>query len=258
MNLKYYKPCNSSRRNTILPTYKKTYGCPLKSKTKGMIKTSGRNNQGYITISSRGGGGKRLYRKVNYKNLSRAFLTEALEYDPNRSALLARLYSISTKKHFYVISPQEIQKGHIYNRSGIKLGSWISLKYIPLGSKIHCVGTTFRPQKAILQRSAGTYAQLIQKFSDYCLIKLSSGKIKRLQNETKAVIGSVSNEHYSFRILGKAGRNRRLGFRPKTRGVAMNPVDHPHGGGEGRSSGGRPSVTPWSKPAHGKKTGVFS
>lgn len=254
MKLKKYTSNNPSRRNTILLKYIKYHRSPLKGKRRGLIKTSGRNHKGKITTYHRGGGNKQLYRNIGLQNPMEPHLIEALEYDPNRSAVLVRLFSTKTKKHFYAISPQEMTAGQIYSSKSVKVGSWLSLKQIPLGSKIHCVGTCFRPKKAVLQRSAGTYAQIIQKSLNHCLIKLSSGKVQKLKENTKAVIGIVSNSNYRFQVLGKAGRKRRLGLRPKNRGVAMNSVDHPHGGGEGKSSEGRPSVTPWAKPTHGKRT----
>ena len=254
MSLKYYKPINASSRNTILLRHSVDYKSPLKNKSKGAIKTNGRNNRGKITVYHRGGGHKQLYRKILFQSVPEPLLVEALEYDPNRSASLARLFSTTKKTHHYTISPLELKCGQTFNGGNARLGGWLCLKDIPLGSKIHCIGTSFRPKKAVLQRSAGTYAQIVQKSLKCCFVKLSSGKIKKLKVNVKAVIGVVSNVNYRFRILGKAGRKRLLGFRPKTRGVAMNPIDHPHGGGEGKSSGGRPSVTPWAKPALGKKT----
>lgn len=255
MNLKYYKPYNSSSRNMILLIHKNYYSKPLKNKSKGLINICGRNSKGKITAFSKGCRQKRLYRGIRFQNKGQeSFLIEAIERDPNRSALLARLFSFKTKKHFYAISPEKSKFGQLFNSTRLKLGATLFLKDIPIGSKIHCIGTSFRQRNAILQRSAGTFSQLIQKSIKYCLIRLSSGKIKKLLKNTKAVIGIVSNINYRYRILGKAGKKRFLGLKPKTRGVAMNPVDHPHGGGEGKSSGGRPSVSPWAKPAHGKKT----
>lgn len=255
MDLKYYKPYNSSSRNMILLIHKNYYSNPLKSKCKGIIKICGRNHKGKITMFSKGGGNKRRYRKIEFQSNSKeSLLIESIEQDPNRSAMLARLFSFKTKKHSYIISPEKFKRGQLFNSKSIKLGANLSLKDMPIGSKIHCIGSSFRQKKAILQRSAGTFSQIIQKSVKYCLIRLSSGKIKKLLNNTRAIIGIVSNINYKYLILGKAGKKRFLGLKPKTRGVAMNPIDHPHGGGEGRSSGGRPSVTPWAKPAHGKKT----
>lgn len=239
----------------ILLIHKNYYNKSVKNKSKGLINICGRNSKGKITVFSKGAKNKRLFRRIELQSKrDESFLIEAVERDPNRSALLARLFSLKTKKHFYAISPEKSKSGQFYNSANLKLGATLSLKDIPVGSKIHCIGTSFRQKKAILQRSAGTFSQLIQKSVKYCLIRLSSGKIKKLLEKTKAVIGIVSNLNNRYRILGKAGKKRFLGLKQKTRGVAMNPVDHPHGGGEGKSSGGRPSVTPWAKPAHGKKT----
>lgn len=257
MTLKQYKPTTPSNRHTLLKVSNDTKNSPLKSRTKGTHKLAGRNHKGKITIRHRGGGHKRLYRKIDSRSGFDLSIVESLEYDPNRSAKIARMFSIKSKEHFYVIAPENLQEGFFVekgDRSKYNLGNSLQLRHMPLGTFIHCVGTKARLTKPILQRAAGTFAQLVQKSSSSCLIRLSSGELKNFLPETFATIGVVSNMDYQQIILGKAGRNRWKGFRPSVRGVAMNPVDHPHGGGEGKSSGGRPSVTPWAKPAHGRKT----
>jgi large subunit ribosomal protein L2 len=257
MTLKQYRPTTPSNRHTLLKVSSGTKNLPLKSRTKGIHKSGGRNHKGKITIRHRGGGHKRLYRKLDQRPSFDLSIVESLEYDPNRSAKIARMFSIKSKKHFYVIASENLQEGFLVEKaydSKYNLGNSLQLRNMPLGTFIHCIGTTARLTKPILQRSAGTFAQLVQKSSSFCLVRLSSGELKQFLPETFATIGVVSNFDHQQVILGKAGRNRWKGFRPSVRGVAMNPVDHPHGGGEGKSSGGRPSVTPWAKPAHGRKT----
>ena len=231
---------------------------PLKKKTKGTKKFGGRNHTGVITVRHRGGGHKRSRRKISFDTNFDSAIIENVEYDPNRSAKIARLFLALTKEHLYIIAPEKLKTGFIIERktlSDFKLGNSMSLEKIPLGTLVHCIGTNLRYNKGILQRSGGTFAQLIEKTSFFCTVRLSSGVNKKLSPKTLAVIGSVSKSEPSQLVVGKAGRSRWKGIRPSVRGVAMNPVDHPHGGGEGKSSGGRPSVTPWAKPAHGKKTG---
>jgi large subunit ribosomal protein L2 len=167
------------------------------------------------------------------------------------------VFSLKSKEHFYIIAPEKLERGFLVEKgenTKYNLGNTLPLKDMPLGTFIHCIGTNSRFDKPTLQRAAGTFAQLVQKGSSFCVIRLSSGESKKVLPRTLATIGVVSNSDHQQITLGKAGRNRWKGVRPSVRGVAMNPIDHPHGGGEGKSSGGRPSVTPWSKPAHGKKT----
>jgi large subunit ribosomal protein L2 len=257
MALKQLNPRTPSTRHTILCVGDKKANEPLKPKTKGIRKLGGRNHSGKITIRHRGGGHKRLYRKIDCRYSFDSSLVERLEYDPNRSAKIARLYSFESKSHFYILAPEKLEEGFLIQKgdnSKFMLGNTMPVSKIPLGTLIHGIGTKARLKKSVLQRAAGTFAQLIQKNSSYCVIRLSSGENKRLPSTTLATVGSMSNPTHQQVVLGKAGRNRWKGFRSSVRGVAMNPVDHPHGGGEGKSSGGRPSVTPWAKPAHGRKT----
>jgi large subunit ribosomal protein L2 len=231
---------------------------PLKKETKGLKSSGGRNHTGKITIRHRGGGHKRSLRKVSFNSTEfDSAVVERIEYDPSRSAKVARLFSTLTKEHLYIVAPEKLEKGSLLQRnasSAFRLGNSMPLKDIPLGTLLHCVGSRLRFDKGVLQRSAGTFAQLLEKTETFSTIRLSSGENKKLSPKTLAVIGGVSKTEPLCLVIGKAGRNRWKGIRPSVRGVAMNPVDHPHGGGEGKSSGGRPSVTPWAKPAHGKKT----
>jgi large subunit ribosomal protein L2 len=257
MALKYFKPTTPSTRHTILLVDEKAENSPLKSKTKGLRKVGGRNHSGKITVRHRGGGHKRSYRKIDESSSFGLSLVERLEYDPNRSAKIARLFSLDSKEHFYVFASEGLKEGFLVQKgvnSKFKLGNSLPLGEMPLGTLVNCIGTRARQSKPVLQRAAGTFAQLIQKGSSFCVVRLSSGENKRLPSTTLATVGSMSNPTHQQVVLGKAGRNRWKGFRSSVRGVAMNPVDHPHGGGEGKSSGGRPSVTPWAKPAHGRKT----
>ena len=258
MILKKLKPFTSSCRSTILNSFESKKNQSLKQYTKGFRKSnSGRNNSGKITTFHRGGGHKKSYRKINYYSFQGFSVVEKIEYDPSRNSFLARLFSIEAKKHFYNLATQNIKVGQIIkseNCQELKLGNRCFLKNVPVGSIVHSLGSKLRPQRAVYQRAAGTFAQIIQRNESFCTIKLSSGTIKTLLPTTSVTIGGVSNPEYRYINIGKAGRSRWLGKRPNVRGVAMNPIDHPHGGGEGKSSGGRPSVTPWSRPAHGTKT----
>ena len=198
-----------------------------------------------------------MYRQLQFENFPANCIVESIEVDPNRTGLLAKLFSVGSRKHFYVLAPAWFYKGQKYNFCGnkeLQLGSKRFLFDIPIGSKINSITANFRPWRSVFQRAAGTFALLIKKSFTKSVIRFSSGKIAELNKTTFGFLGSVSNENLRFLNVGSAGKQRKFGIRPHTRGVAMNPVDHPHGGGEGRSSGGRPSVTPWSKPAHGKKT----
>ena len=257
MALKQLKPTTPSNRHTILKVDGTAKIIPLKSNAKGLHKSGGRNHRGKITVRHKGGGHKRTYRSlVNRSNFALS-IVERLEYDPNRSAKIARVFSLKSKEHFYIIAPEKLERGFLVEKgenTKYNLGNTLPLKDMPLGTFIHCIGTNSRFDKPTLQRAAGTFAQLVQKGSSFCVIRLSSAESKKVLPRTLATIGVVSNSDHQQITLGKAGRNRWKGVRPSVRGVAMNPIDHPHGGGEGKSSGGRPSVTPWSKPAHGKKT----
>jgi len=219
----------------------------IKNKIIGKKNKAGRNNQGRITISHQGSGNKQKYRKIDFsRNKNSTGIITSLEYDPCRTSFIASVYDTSNSDYFYIIAPKHLSIGDIV-KSGfdaeIKTGHSLSLAKIPVGTYVHNISLK-RNQKAQLSRSAGTSAQLIEKTSNYCRVILSSGKYVLLSSMCQATIGSVSNEFSFFKKIDKAGRNRWLNKRPTVRGVAMNPVDHPHGGGEGKSSGGRSSVTP--------------
>ena len=228
----------------------------IKSVTKGFSRSYGRNNDGIITSYHRGGGNKKLYRKVDFSRLSTNGIVEGIEHDPFRSAFLARVYNMESKVHSYILAPKNIFLGSTISsgdRAEIQLGHSLPLERIPVGSLIHNVAFCFK-KKGQVARAAGSYAQLIQKTRNYARLRLMSGEQRLFPLNSYATLGVVSNENSKLVNLGKAGRKRWKNKRPHVRGVAMNPVDHPHGGGEGKTSGGRPSVTPWGKPTRGAKT----
>jgi large subunit ribosomal protein L2 len=219
----------------------------IKKDTKGLKKKGGRNHTGKITFFHRGKGHKRAYRKIHFLSCFGSALVESLEYDPNRTAIIARLFSVVFKTHYYIVAPKKLEIGAVFQRSFFSdffLGSSGFLYSMPLGSLLHCIGTHLRLKKGILQRAAGSFGQLIEKSKKGCVIKLSSGKIIFFLPYTFSILGIVSNSRSSNMFVKKAGTTRHLGIKPTVRGVAMNPIDHPHGGGEGKTSGGRPSVTP--------------
>jgi len=229
----------------------------IKNKIIGKKNKAGRNNQGKITVSHKGSGNKKKYRKINFlRNKSSTGIITSLEYDPYRTAFIASVYDTLHSYYFYIIAPKHLNIGDIV-KSGfdaeIKTGHSLSLAKIPVGTYVHNISLR-QDEKAQLSRSAGTIAQLIEKTPDYCRVILNSGKHIFLSPMCQATIGSVSNEFSFFKKIYKAGCSRWLNKRPTVRGVAMNPVDHPHGGGEGKSSGGRSSVTPWGKPTKNCKT----
>lgn len=258
MNLKKYKPVTSSQRHLILLNKKNLNKFSLlKTQIKGKINSAGKNHKGQITSYHKGGGHKKSYRKINFNRSSESTaIVTSIEYDPNRTANIAAIYNFINNSYNYIISPLYLKVGDIV-KSGlnaeIKLGHSLPLYKIPVGSFICCVS----PQTtkiAQITRSAGTYSILIEKARNFCKIKLSSGEIRYVPAKSFATVGIVSNPNNFLKILAKAGRSRWLNKRPKVRGVAMNPIDHPHGGGEGKTSGGRTSVTPWGKPTKNKKT----
>ncbi|MEM1046188.1 MAG: 50S ribosomal protein L2 [Pseudomonadota bacterium] len=258
MALKKYKPTTPGQRQLVLVDRSKLWnGKPEKTLTEGLTKSGGRNNKGRMTVRSRGGGHKRTYRKIDFKRrkFDMPATVERLEYDPNRSAFIA-LVKYEDGELSYIIAPQRLGPGDVIVSSAsadIKPGNAMPLSAIPVGTIIHNV--ELKPEKgAQIARAAGTYAQIVGRDQGYVLIRLNSGEQRRVLGVCMATIGAVSNPDKSNISLGKAGRKRWLGRRPHTRGVAMNPVDHPHGGGEGRSSGGRNPVTPWGKPTKGKRT----
>jgi len=258
MALKKYKPTTPGQRQLVLVDRSHLWsGKPEKTLTEGLNKKGGRNNHGRLTVRSRGGGHKRSYRVVDFKR--RKFdvpaTVERLEYDPNRSAFIA-LVKYEDGELAYILAPQRLGVGDKVIASAsadIKPGNAMPLSAIPVGTIIHNV--EMKPSKGgQIARAAGTYAQIVGRDAGYTLVRLNSGEQRRILGSCLATIGAVSNPDNSNTSLGKAGRMRWLGRRPHTRGVAMNPVDHPHGGGEGRTSGGRNPVTPWGKPTKGKRT----
>tara|TARA_B100000989_G_C19519322_1_gene463308 strand:- start:1155 stop:1982 length:828 start_codon:yes stop_codon:yes gene_type:complete len=258
MSLKNFKPITPGQRGLILTEKSQLFkGRPIKSLVTGLTNSGGRNNHGHITARRKGGGHKRKYRLIDFKRKKYDIeaLVERIEYDPNRSSFIA-LIKYKDKDLSYIICPQKLAIGDSVissENADIKPGNCLSLKNIPVGTLIH--NLEIKPGKGgQMIRSAGTFGQLTSKDSDYAQIKLSSGEIRAVRIECKATVGMVSNPDQKNIKLGKAGRKRWLGVRPSVRGVAMNPVDHPHGGGEGRTSGGRNPVSPWGLSAKGKRT----
>ena len=258
MALRKYKPTSPSRRGLVLIDRSDLWkGTPVKALTEGLSKSGGRNNHGRITARHIGGGHKRRYRVIDFKrNKSDVPATvERIEYDPNRSAFIA-LIKYTDGQQAYILAPQRLRIGDTVEAgegADIKPGNALPMQSIPVGTIIHNV--EMKPGKGgQIARSAGTYAQLVGKDAGYALLRLSSGERRMVRAECMATVGAVSNPDRKNVKLGKAGRKRWMGKRPVVRGVAMNPVDHPHGGGEGRTSGGRHPVTPWGKPTKGKRT----
>jgi large subunit ribosomal protein L2 len=232
-------------------------GRPEKSLVEGLTKTGGRGGGGRIAVRFRGGGAKRLYRKVDFKR--RKFdvvgTVERIEYDPNRTAFIA-LIRYADGEAAYILAPQRLKAGDqviAAERADVKPGNAMPLRAMPIGSIIHNI--ELKPLKGgQIARSAGAYAQLVGRDAGYAQIRLNSGELRMVPDGCMATVGAVSNPDHMNEVLGKAGRSRHKGRRPHVRGVAMNPVDHPHGGGEGRTSGGRHPVTPWGKPTKGSRT----
>jgi len=258
MALKKYKPTSPAQRGLVLVDRSGLWsGAPVKSLTEGKTSKGGRNNYGRVTARRRGGGAKRAYRKVDFKRRKYGIpaTVERFEYDPNRSAFIA-LIKYDDGELSYIVAPQRLSVGDQVisgEKVDVKPGNAMPMSNIPIGTIIHNV--EMKPGKgAQIARAAGTYAQLVGRDAGYALIRLSSGEQRMVRAECMASIGAVSNPDNSNVKLGKAGRRRLLGKRPSVRGVAMNPIDHPHGGGEGRTSGGRHPVTPWGKPTKGKRT----
>ncbi|MCE3232130.1 MAG: ribosomal protein [Rickettsiaceae bacterium] len=258
MALKLYKPTSPSQRSLILVDRSDLWkGKPEKSLTKGASRTGGRNNNGRITTRHIGGGHKQLYRLIDFKRnkVDAPATVERIEYDPNRTAFIALIkYQDGTLS--YIIAPQRLKAGDVVvsgERVDIKNGNALPLKNIPVGTIVHNIEMKVG-KGGQLARSAGGYAQLTGKDSGYALLRLRSGEVRLVRAECMATIGAVSNSDHQNISIAKAGRNRWKGKRPTVRGVAMNPVDHPHGGGEGKTSGGRHPVTPWGKPTKGKRT----
>jgi len=258
MALKSFKPNTPGQRGLVLVSRDSLWGGkPEKTLTVGLTKSGGRNNKGRVTARRRGGGHKRLYRIIDFKrnHHNMPATVERIEYDPNRSAFIALLqYEDGTKS--YILAPQRLSVGDVVTsgeKADIKPGNAMPLANIPIGTIIHNV--ELKPGKGgQIARSAGTYVQLVGRDQSYSILRLNSGEQRMTRSECMATIGAVSNPDNKNIKLAKAGRSRWLGKRPSVRGVAMNPVDHPHGGGEGKTSGGRHPVTPWGKPTKGKKT----
>ena len=258
MVLKTFKPYTKSNRGTVVIDKSSLWkGAPYKPLTKGQNFTGGRNNNGRITSRHIGGGSKHKYRVVDfYRNKKDVVGTvERIEYDPNRTAYIA-LIDYKDKEKKYIICPQGLKKGDTIvsgQNVEIKIGNSLKLKDIPPGTSLHNV-ELIPGNGAKLARSAGSSVTLSGFDADNAILKLSSGEMRKVSNNCNATIGIVSNPDQKNIKIGKAGRNRWKGKRPQTRGVAMNPVDHPHGGGEGKTSGGRSPVSPWGQSAKGLKT----
>jgi large subunit ribosomal protein L2 len=258
MALKQHRPVTPGRRQLVLVDRSTLHsGKPEKALTEGLSSTGGRNNQGRITIWHRGGGHKRRYRLIDFRRRrdDDPATVERLEYDPNRSAFIALIrYTDGTLS--YILAPQRLAPGDTVvsgSRTDIKPGNCMPLRNMPVGSIIHNI--ELKPGAGgQLARSAGSYAQLLGKDPDRVVIRLVSGEQRLVRADCRATVGSVSNPDHQNAKLGKAGRSRWLGRRPHVRGVVMNPVDHPHGGGEGRTSGGRHPVTPWGISTKGHRT----
>ncbi len=258
MALKQFNPTSPGRRQLVLVDRSELHkGKPEKSLVEGLNKSGGRGAQGRVAVRFRGGGAKKLYRIIDFKR--RKFdvpaTVERLEYDPNRSAFIALIVYQDGEKA-YILAPQRLKAGDSVIASekvDVKPGNAAPLRSLPIGTIIHNV--EMKPMKGgQLARSAGAYAQLVGRDAGYAQIRLGSGELRMVLDSCLATVGAVSNPDHMNINLGKAGRSRHLGFRPHVRGVAMNPVDHPHGGGEGKTSGGRNPVTPWGFPTKGRKT----
>ena len=258
MALKTYNPTTPGQRGLILVDRSALHkGKPVKTLTEGLTKSGGRNDAGRITARRRGGGHKRSYRIIDFKRRKwdMAATVERLEYDPNRTAFIA-LIKYEDGELAYIIAPQRLGVGDKViagEKVDVKPGCAMPLRSVPIGSIIHNI--EMKPGKGgQIARSAGAFAQIVGRDQTYAIIRLGSGEQRLIHGDCMATIGAVSNPDQSNIKLAKAGRNRWMGKRPSVRGVAMNPVDHPHGGGEGKTSGGRHPVTPWGKSTKGKRT----
>ena len=258
MALKQFNPTSPARRGVVLVDKHELHkGKPEKSLIEGLTKTGGRGGGGRIAVRFRGGGAKRLYRVVDFKRRkwNVAGVIQRLEYDPNRTAFIA-LVKYADGELAYILAPQRLKAGDeviAAEKVDLKPGNASPLRSLPIGSMIHNI--ELKPGKGgQIARSAGAYAQLVGRDAGYAQIRLGSGELRTVQDSCMATVGAVSNQDHMNEVLGKAGRVRHMGRRPHVRGVAMNPVDHPHGGGEGKTSGGRHPVTPWGQPTKGHKT----
>ncbi|MGI1677167.1 MAG: 50S ribosomal protein L2 [Cellvibrionaceae bacterium] len=252
------KPTSAGRRFVVSVVNSELHkGDPYAPLLEKKSKSGGRNNAGRITTRHIGGGHKQHYRLIDFKRNKDGIpaKVERLEYDPNRSANIA-LVCYADGERRYVIAPKGLSAGDVIQSgedAAIKVGNALPMRNVPVGSVVHCI--EMKPGKgAQIARSAGTSAQLVARDGSYVTLRLRSGEMRKILSECKATIGEVSNSEHSLRSLGKAGATRWRGVRPTVRGVAMNPVDHPHGGGEGKTSGGRHPVSPWGTPTKGYKT----
>ena len=258
MPLKSYKPTTPGQRDLVLVDRSELWsGRPEKSLSFGLNKRGGRNNSGRITMRRKGGGAKRLYRLIDFKRnkLDIKGTVERIEYDPNRTAFIA-LVKYEDGEKSYILAPQRIKVSDTIissSSSDIKPGNAMPFTGMPIGTIVHNVELK-RGKGGQIARAAGSYAQFVGRDGNYAQLRLSSGEMRLVRQECMATVGAVSNPDNSNQNFGKAGRNRNKGIRPSVRGVVMNPIDHPHGGGEGRTSGGRHPVTPWGKPTKGART----
>jgi large subunit ribosomal protein L2 len=259
MGLKTYNPTSPGRRQLVTTDRSELWnGKPVKVLTEGLTKKGGRNNRGRTTAFHRGGGHKRTYRIVDFRRVKFDVTgtIERLEYDPNRTAFIA-LVNYDDGEQAYIIAPQRLAAGDKVVSSmsavDVKPGNAMPLERMPIGTIVHNI--EMKPRKGgQVARSAGAYAQYVGRDQGWAVLRLNSGEQRRVHGTCLATVGAVSNQDHSNTSIGKAGRSRWLGRRPVNRGVTMNPIDHPHGGGEGRTSGGRHPVTPWGKPTKGKRT----
>lgn len=258
MALKSLKPTSPGRRGAVrLVTPEIHKGSPYKPLTETKTKGSGRNNSGRVTVRHRGGGHKRHYRVIDFKRRKDDIQArvERIEYDPNRSAHIALLLYADGERR-YIVAPKDVREGTTVVsgiQAPIQAGNCLPLRSIPVGTTVHCV--EMRPGRgAQIGRSAGASVQLVAREAGYATLRLRSGEVRKVPLDCRATVGEVGNAEHSLESLGKAGAKRWRGVRPTVRGVAMNPVDHPHGGGEGKTSGGRHPVSPWGQPTKGHKT----
>jgi large subunit ribosomal protein L2 len=258
MALKHYRPTTNGQRQLVLIDREGLYkGGPVKSLTEGQTRHGGRNNTGRVTVRWQGGGHKQRYRIVDFKRrkFGVAAVVERIEYDPNRTSFIA-LLKYKDGELAYIVAPQRLAVGDSVvsgEKVDVKPGNAMRLSGIPVGTIIHNI--EMKPGKGgQIARSAGTYAQYLGRDAGYAILRLNSGETRKVRLECMATIGAVSNPDHMNEVIGKAGRNVWKGKRPNVRGTAMNPIDHPHGGGEGRTKGGRNPVTPWGKPTKGAKT----
>ena len=258
MALKTFKPTSPGQRQLVLVDRSGLHkGGPIKSLTEGQTRLGGRNNTGRVVVRWQGGGHKQRYRIVDFKRTKHDMpaVVERLEYDPNRTSFIA-LIKYKDGDLAYIIAPQRLAVGDTVisgDRVDVKPGNAMPMSAIPVGTIIHNI--EMKPGKGgQIARAAGSYAQYLGRDSGYALLRLNSGEVRKIRLECKATIGAVSNPDHMNEVISKAGRNVWKNKRPHVRGTAMNPIDHPHGGGEGRTKGGRHPVTPWGKPTKGYKT----